>query len=184
MHAPQAAYEWADGCVELDAFCVSVAVGSDPAEAAAGFAADLSTQRRARFGDGWGISQSSFGNDVVQIDVLGDAVVCVEPNGWAGIDEDRAARLSRAGPYAALYRSVNADMELVLARAGRLVRRFDPLLYDSDGAIPEEEGLAFGIAGKPVSASLALIERLTGVRLSRDWLLDLERSTFLRDPDA
>jgi hypothetical protein len=183
MHGPGSEYEWADGCPGLDAFCVSVAVGSDPAAAAAAFAADLGTQRPARLADGWEISQSEFGNDVVQIDVLGGAAVCMEPNGWAGIDAERAARLSRAGPYVALYRSVNADMDFVHARAGRVVRRFDPLLYDADGAISEEEGLAFGVSGA-ISTSLVLIERLTGVRLARAWILDEEHPTFLRDPEA
>jgi hypothetical protein len=121
MRAPGSEYAWADGCPGLDAFCVSVAVDCDPAAAAAAFAADPGTRRPARLADGPEISQSDFGNDVVQIDVLDGAAVCVEPNGWAGIDADRAARLSHAGPYVALYRSVNADMEFVHARAGHVV---------------------------------------------------------------
>jgi len=63
------------------------------------------------------------------------------------------------------------------------VRRFDPLLYEADGAIPEEEGLPFGVSGA-VSGSFTLVERLTGVRLSQAWLLDDEHPTFLRDPEA
>jgi len=183
VDAPETGYGWADGCPDLDAFCVSVAVGSDPAAAVVAFAADPAAERPVRFAEGWWISRSDFGCDVVQIDVLDGAALCVEPNGWAGVDDDRAAGLSHAGPYAAVYRSVNADMDFVHARAGSVVRRFDPLLYEADGAIPEEEGLPFGVSGA-VSGSFTLIERLTGVRLSQAWLLDDEHPTFLRDPEA
>jgi hypothetical protein len=185
MDGPATGYEWADNCPDLDAFCVSVAVGSAPEAVAVAFSADPGGVRSGRFADQWDMKRpDGFGNDTVQIDTVGSAVVCVEANGWAGIDDDRARRLSQAGPYVALYRSVNADMDVVHARAGQVVRRFDPLLYEADGAIPEEDGLAFGVPGGPVSASLALIERLTGVRLTRAWLLEDTHPTFRRDPET
>jgi Family of unknown function (DUF6461) len=182
-----AAYGWTGGERQLDAFCVSVAAGASPAAAVAVFAADPASTRTVTFAGQRDMAApypDGMGNDTVAIDALAGAAVCAQANGWAGVDEARAAALSAPGPYIATYRSVNADMLVVVARDGRVVRAFDPLLYDGSGALREELGLPFGQPGKPVAAAFALAERLTGIRLTRAWLLEAPHPTYRRDPDA
>lgn len=180
-----AAYEWVEGCAELDAYCVAVAVGPDLQAVAEAFGVDPSTTRAATFAGQLELATpypDGFGNDTVGIDRLGDAVIALQANGWAGVEEARATRVSQAGRYAAVYRSVNADMSLVVARDGGMLRAFDPLLYDAEGALDEEAGLPFGHPGSPGAAAFALLERLTGARLTREWVLENRHPTYRRDP--
>jgi hypothetical protein len=81
-----------------------------------------------------------------------------------------------------VYSSVNADARFVHARGGIVIRVFDPLLYEPEGALAEEAGLPFGEPGRSRAAALALVERLTGVQLRRDWLLDIHHPTYRKDP--
>ena len=176
-------YAWSDR--DLDAYCLTIVVGTDEALVLDAFAVDAGSRRTATFVEQWDMSApGGFGNDTVQIAPLGDAIVCIEANGWAGVDEARAGRLSAGGSYAASYRSVNADMLVVVARDGVVTRTFDPLLYDAAGAIPEEAGLPFGEPGRCASAVFALLERLTGVSITRAWLLETPHPCFRRDADA
>ena len=141
--------------------------------------------------DAWRLSESDFGNDLVQISSIGRAVVTFEPNGWHGVGHELAAALSRSGRYAAYFWNVNALMQFVFAEAGEIKRDFDPLLYDNDGArekaLPEEMDLPFPTSGAgpltPGRASLALVERLTGIEISRQWLLDEPHATYRVDPE-
>jgi hypothetical protein len=49
--------------------------------------------------------------------------------------------------------------------------------------LSEERDLPFGHPGEPAAAAFVLIERLTGVTLSHEWLLDERRRDFRRsDP--
>ncbi|MGN6378998.1 MAG: DUF6461 domain-containing protein [Gaiellales bacterium] len=184
---PWSAYRWAEHDGVLDAYCVSVSLGVSEDEAADAFAVHPATRRLATYAEQAGLSApypDGYGNDTVQIDALDGAVVCVESNGWAGVDDARACRLSAGGCSVAAYRSVNADMQFVFARRGEIIRSFDPLLYDSSGALAEEAGLPFGHPGSPTAAAFALIERLTGAGLTREWLIDQAHPTYLRDPET
>jgi hypothetical protein len=178
-------YRWVGRDQEFDAHCVSVIPGGDPVAVAAAFAVDAASRRDATFIEQWDMARpypEGGGNDTVQIDVLGGAVVCVESNGWAGTDVARAEALSHQGVYASTYTNVNALMQLVVARAGAIVRIFDPLLYDPDGAMAEEAGLPFGEPGLCSAAAFVLVERLTGIELTRSWLLDVPHPAYRRDP--
>ena len=101
--------------------------------------------RDATVREAWKLSESDFGNDLIQISFIGDAVVIYEPNGWHGVDEELAGVLSQRGRYAAYYWNVNAVMRFVFAVNGHIQRDFDPLLYDADReqALPEELDLPF-----------------------------------------
>jgi hypothetical protein len=180
-------YAWLDEASEdiLMAGCLAVATATTEAAVRRRFAVDESSRRVASFEDAWGMSESGFGNDVVQVGVVGVAVVAVEPNGWHGVDEGVAAELSRAGRYAALFWNVNSVMRFVYAEDGVVRRSFDPLLYDGGNALEEERDLPFPSDSQkegftPHRASLALLERLTGVAITRSWLLDELRPTFRR----
>lgn len=106
---------------------------------------------------------------------LGSWTVMVESNGFQATTPGTPERLTGGGHQAAvIYRSVNADMQFIWARDGHIVRSFDPLLYEIPGlgdVLPEEEGLRFGL-GSPMGSSFALLEKLTGLSLTRELLED------------
>jgi hypothetical protein len=179
-----AANSWIDADPACDAFCFSVVVGEPEDAVLVAFAVDASTRQLLTFGmqPALGVPYPrGYGNDTVFVDALGDAVVAGENNGWAGVEEERAAALSTGGSFTAIYRNVNALMRFVHARGGRVVRTFDPLLYNAEGALDEERDLSFGV-GQAASAALTLLERLTGIRLERGWLVETPHPTFRRDP--
>jgi|1186.fasta_scaffold13606_4 hypothetical protein len=127
MPEPWSEYQWVDRDPHFDAHCVSIVTGSAADDVVRGFAAHRASARRVTFAEQRGMgapSPQGWGNDTVQIDVLDGAVICVEANGWAGIDKNRARMLSAGGLHVATYRSVNADMQVTYARAGALVRSF------------------------------------------------------------
>ena len=163
-------YAWLDepsSNDDLMAGCLGVIVGVDEAWVAHCLAVDEGSCRQAVVHEAWELSESDFGNDLVQISALGNAVVTYEPNGWRGVCEDLVIALSQRGRYAAYFWNVNAVMRFVYADTGHVRRDFDPLFYDGDRelALPQEFDLPFpsGDADSltPGRASLALIERLT-----------------------
>jgi hypothetical protein len=187
-------YAWLDeesASDDLMAGCLGVAIGTDETTVRQQLRVDEGSQRNATVHEAWQMSESDFGNDLVQIASLGQAVVTFEPNGWHGVESDLATALSESGRYVAYFWSVNAVMQFLFAEAGVVQRTFDPLLYDSDGererALSQEVGLPFPASDDgaltPGRASLALIERLTGVEITQAWLLEQPHSTYRIDPE-
>jgi hypothetical protein len=120
----------------------------------------------------------AWGAVIAQIDSRDGWAVVIEPNGWALADEEALRALSVGGVAVNVFWNVNAVMSFSLARDGVLVRTFDGLIYDArDEPIPEETGFTWGVAA-PRASMLGVMERLTGVRLSRDWVLSTPRRTF------
>jgi hypothetical protein len=114
----------------------------------------------------------------VQVDELDGWTALIEPFGWAGATPEVLARLSDGGRAVNVYWNVNALMHVGWADGGRLVQSFDPLLDDRiDGRTAEEADLPFGDPALALRAAFVLAERLTGVRIERDWLLDRRRPT-------
>ena len=184
-------YAWLDessGDDDLMAGCVGVVMGLDEVEVKGCFAIDQGSRRQATVHEAWQLSESAFGNDLVQISSIGNAVITFEPNGWHGVEGEIASSLSQRGRYVAYFWNVNAVMRFVFAESGLILRDFDPLLYeaDRDRALPEELDLPFPSGSTdsltPGQASLALIERLTGVEITREWLLAEPHPTYLVDP--
>jgi len=147
---PWERYGWVDESWLAEAgFCVSVATNGEVAAVRGTFGADPAPETLADISEAWNLSlDDEAGNDVVQVGLLDGCVVVLEPNGYTGIDVDVAASASRGGRYVSYYCSVNADMLVVYAVDGVVVRAFDPLLYDPDidpgEPLPEEAGLPFG----------------------------------------
>lgn len=110
----------------------------------------------------------------VEATELEDWVVTVEGNGFLATQDDVICRLSELGPAIALYRNVSAVMRFVYAVDRSVIRAFDPLLYDNRSTwtgepLAQEEGLAFGM-GAPMAAAFACAERLSGLKLTRQFL--------------
>lgn len=81
---------------------------------------------------------------------------------------ERLSRLSPASTVASYGTSVNGDHTVLVMQRGRVVRHFDPLLaqsYDGTAPLPEEKGL--DLEDDTEAASFTLLERLTGVDLTR-----------------
>jgi hypothetical protein len=115
----------------------------------------------------------------VQVDELNGWTTLIEPFGWAGATPEVLARLSASGGRAVnVYWNVNALMHVGWADDGRIIASFDPLLDDRpDDREPEEADLPFGDPRLALRAAFVLVERLTHVRIRRDWLLDRARRT-------
>ena len=108
----------------------------------------------------------------------------VEPNGFAGQHRPLVKRLSAAGALVCYYRSVNADMQFVYAERGVERRRFDPLLWPDEQwgePLPQESAFAFGFADDrdPGEQAILLVETLTGLHVSSDWLAQLRDQYFV-----
>lgn len=179
-------YRWAQEDDGFDAYCVTIVRGAPIDDVIDAFGCDRSSRVDAPFAAQRGMSvpyPDGWGNDTIQIDMLDGAVVCLEDNGWGGTEDPRPARLSRNGSYAAVFRNVNAVMQVVAAEGGHVRRRCDPLLYDAEGAVAEEGDLPFGDPELATLAMWVLLERLTGLRLTRGWVLEQPHPTYRRDPD-
>jgi hypothetical protein len=161
-------FGWAERDSRLDAFCFTAVTGVPLDAVLERFDVDLGTSARSTFVESFNPYPDRA---YVVADEVDGGVIVGENNGWWGVDEDTLARVSVGGCAAALYRSVNADMTLAYAEDGAPVASFDPLLdpvpepiaADAHGLLFEEEVTA---------ASLALLSRLTGVRLEPVWLDD------------
>jgi Family of unknown function (DUF6461) len=186
---PWERYAWLMATDMLPGFCVSVADHGDVDRVAVAFGIDPASETVATIHEAWYLmleADDGPENAVVQIGVLNGCVVAVEPDGWAGVNDSTAAEASRGGQYASLYQSVNADMRFVYAVDGTVVRAFDPLLYgpgiDPDEPLIQERDLPFGEPGDTTPAAFVLIERLTGLALTCEWLLEERRPAFRRAP--
>jgi len=125
------------------------------------------------------------GNEVVQIGELGGCIVAIEPLGFTGSEDAVACELSRDGACAALLVTFYSASMFIYAVRGELVRRLSIKLYgwelDYGNGLAEEEDLPFGDdEGSHYAAALLLIERLTGPRLEREWVLEQRRPAYRR----
>lgn len=94
---------------------------------------------------------------------------------------DRYVReLSRGGIAASYGNTVNGDDHVLVARDGKLVRSFDPFLDENflaTAPLPQEEGLDLEYDTEP--AAWTLLERLTKLHITQDWLMDQEHPVYL-----
>ena len=115
---------------------------------------------------------------LVQEDELDGWTVLIEPHGWAGATPAVLQRLSDGGRAVNVFWNVNALMHIGWAEDGRVVRSFDPLVEErEEQRLPEEADLPFGEPETTLAAAFVLVERLTGVRIERDWLVTRRRPT-------
>lgn len=178
-------YAWAE---PIDALTVTLLQGAGLQDVGDALRFDWSSERLATFDDAMEQLDPEGWDHPVQVDELDGRLVVVEPNGFLMNDQELLARLSDQGVAVSVFWNVNAHAQFTLARRGRVVRSFDPVIpdYEPEGdPLPEEEGLAFGGDGELSSAlSLTLLERVTGVRIEEGWLLDRPRRTWLAPEPA
>jgi hypothetical protein len=175
MSEPWERYGWLDDDDILECFCLSVAVGADPAQAVAAFGADPASQAVLPIHDAW-LSLADWDNEVtygadsvVQIGMLDGQIVILEPAGAVGMRNPVATALSQRGRYASFWQGLGPTWCLY-AMDGRVIREFEPLFQSDDDPaerLPEEAGLPFDV-GRCSKAAMVLIERLTGVAISKE----------------
>ncbi|HEX7277856.1 MAG TPA: DUF6461 domain-containing protein [Acidimicrobiales bacterium] len=150
--------------------CITVVRGSTVADVLAGFGADPSAAPVHI--DPWDSTGS------VHVGQVEDAVVTVEYNGFEGSRAEVLRVVSRSATAVSVFWNVNFDMRFSYASGGTVVTSFDPMFPDDvftgtppRQALPAIEGLPFPEHAIP--SALALAERVTGVRLTRDRILRL-----------
>ncbi|XBB65255.1 DUF6461 domain-containing protein [Nocardioides sp. WV_118_6] len=108
-------------------------------------------------------------------------VVVLSRYGWFGARQLRA--LSRGGVAASYSNTVNGDDHVFVARAGRIVRSFDPFLdpsWGDRGPLPQGRGL--DLEDDTVAASWTLLDRLTSITVPAEWLDEEPLPTYVLPP--
>ena len=161
-----------------EALCITVVLARDEPTILAALGADPSTARSMTYL----ATLDEWSDDIATARVWrdGDAVVIVEPNGWELSIPETFLEIVGDAFAVTVFWNVNANMQVLVARGGAIVRSFDPLFYpDEPGEgepLPEEAGLAFG-EDHATSSALALFARLTGFRPTPEAVTGGERPT-------
>jgi hypothetical protein len=121
-----------------------------------------------------------------QIGHLGGWTVVIEDNGAGGADPANREALSAAGSAVNVFWNVNGASSFGYAVGGRLVRYFDPSRADTwadEGEpLPGEADLDFDDEdADPIPPAMLLMQRLAGVTLDRDWVLNTARTIYLAE---
>lgn len=161
-------FDWVD---KIEAFCFTVIIGLSAEEVIRRLGGDPACTRMMTFDECfWSVDEPQW----VQVGAVDGGVLVAEHNGWRG--EELAVELSVGGRLACFCRDVHAVMRFVYAVDGVLALTFDPLVdrhpgagADPDLLQPYLAGLPFGLHAAEPSA-LTLMERMTGVRVTEEWL--------------
>ena len=171
-------YAWAE---RVDAVTIAYVRGLDLREVGDVYRVDWSTERQATFDDAWdGVSLESD-EQAIQLEERDGWVVVVEPVGFLSTDDAVLTELSRGGEAVCVFWNVNAKYQFSVAREGVLVRSLDPFIQDwepTGDPLPQEAGLEFGGEGETAELSLELAERVTGVHLTEEWVLETPHRTL------
>ncbi|GAA2975456.1 DUF6461 domain-containing protein [Actinokineospora diospyrosa] len=169
-------YAWADTAFDL-AWTLAVTTGRTEREVLAVYGVrddarptdvtfEAALEERNEHFDDYGL---------LQLKRHGEHLVAIEPNGWVGNAPAVAQQLARpTGLFVSVYWSANGDHQIVQARDGQLVARFDPtfigLPAGANDMLPgwvEPEDFPLDHLK---SASLAALERVTAVAVEESWL--------------
>jgi hypothetical protein len=168
-------YKWLSGPTRPEAMCITVATRLSPEEVLLAFGADP-------HGPTVALADLDYGeNDpMVAVIPVEGAVVAIEDNGWEGSRPEVLRPLSAGGRAGSMFWNVNSSMRVSVAEAGRLIGSFDPVdpdqrWGDEPAAVdPLIADLDFD-AGDWIPLGMAVVERFTGVHVTRDILSGIDR---------
>ena len=161
-----AEYRWLQNDPRLDAFCVTAVADGGRDRVLAAFGADPATETSTTFRESFNDFPST---SYILVGEVPGGILVAEHNGWRGTLEDVVTVVSRGTTAASFYRNVNAVMAFFHAVEGEVRSMFDPLLEGVPDELSEQaEGLDFETATE--ASAFALLERLTGIRFSQEWL--------------
>ena len=174
---PTCDYGWVE---RLDAYCFTAVIGLGSDEVIRRLGGDPGASASLTFEECfWTVDAPQW----AQVGEVGRGVLIAEHNGWRG--EEAAGNLSARGRTACFCRDVSAAMRFSHAVDGVVLAAFDPLLdpAPAEGADPAcldglLAGLPFGLDAAEASA-MALLERVTGVRVTAEWLNRPQRAVQL-----
>jgi hypothetical protein len=167
----------ADNTLPTEALCLTVVRGLDLAEALRRFDA-CAGRRSATLAAAGEMAAGAFPNDLplVVADRCGDWVLLAENNGFHGSLREVLARLSSGTVAASVYWNVNMQSSIGYAEDGKLLAAFDFVISqhasgaDRDRLAPFLDGLHFANAYRKKAEAMTVLERVSGVRVSREWL--------------
>lgn len=174
---PTSGYGWVE---RLEAYCFTAVVGLDSDEVIRRLGSNPATCTHLTFEECfWTVDAPQW----AQVGDVGRGVLVAEHNGWRG--EEAVDGLSTRARTTCFCRDVSAAMRFVHAVDGVLLASFDPLLEPApaEGADPAcldglLTDLPFGLDAAEVSA-MTLLERVTGVRVTAEWLNRPQRAVRL-----
>lgn len=123
----------------------------------------------------------------VQLDRLGDWLVIIEDNGFLGCLPEYLGALSADGEAVNLYWNVNFNTKFGYARAGSVVRAFDPRGINGEDGEPLAVEADIDFADEDADTAglmLLLMERITGETPDVDWLMQRARPIYLANTSA
>ena len=170
-------YGWVE---PLEAYCFTAIVGLHADEVIRRLGADPATTALRTFEECF---WAAYGPQWAQVGPVDAGVLVAEHNGWRA--EEAIETLSVGARVACFFRNVRAVMHFIYAVDGAVLAEFDPLLEarPASGRDPWAleralTGLPFGLFAAEPSA-MSLLERTTGVRVSRAWLNRPQRAVQL-----
>jgi hypothetical protein len=170
-------YGWVE---TLEAYCFTAVVGPGPDEVIRRLGGDPDEAQPRTFEECF---WAADGPQWAQVGLVGGAVLVAEHNGWRA--EESVEALSRRARVACFFRNVHAVTHFVYAVDGAVLAEFDPLVDGRHASGTDPHAIADAVADLPFglfsaeASSLALVERLTGVRVDRDWLDTPQRAVRL-----
>lgn len=181
-------YAWADTAYDL-AWTVAVIQGRTESEVVVAYGGSVEMMLGRLVFDAANNERINHMDDygVLQVKMLDDQTVAIEPNGWTGNVPEVARRLSTNGGYFLSVYWSPAAFQVLQAHNGQVTGSFDPnfiglpagandLLpgWVADDAFPLEH---------LKSACLAAMEQQTGVAFDQAWLTEPLPTYRIPDPD-
>ena len=166
-------YGWVEA---LEAYCFTAIVGLDADEAVRRLGGDPAATERRTFDECF---WTAAGPQWAQIGSVDSGLIVAEHNGWRA--EEAVVELSAGARLACFFRNVSAVMRFIYAVDRVVLADFDPMLDGRPAAgLPPSAltGLPFGLFAAEPDA-MTLLERVTGVRVTRRWLRLPQRAVLL-----
>ena len=166
-------------------FCLLAAKGATAAQVLDAFEADPQPSGSGDYDAAWELAGEGWDQvpegalperSAIQIGELDGWAVAFEPEGYACSMDGVVQSLSQHGRVVSFYESDDGGAQVALADGGKIIRAFDPVLWDAKGATPQEAGLPFDDENANWDAlALYLMERWGGPRFTQAWLFDTTR---------
>ena len=166
----------ADNTLPCEALCLTAVWGVAIPDAVLRYDGFPGSRQGALVATDEQVSIRSASLPVVFVDDCDGWTFLLEDNGYHGTDPQVLTALSRDSLAVSVYWNVNRLSRINYAQAGRLLATFDfvirqqPYGEDPDRIRPYLSGLAFTDQARILAEGVALVEHVTGVRLTRDWL--------------
>jgi Family of unknown function (DUF6461) len=164
-------FEWIQSTVFRDGACVTLVAPADAGGVVRGFGGDLAGARRTSLAE---IGLPSVDEPKVAVRDLGSWLLVVEVNGWQGSRPEVLRRISSGGRAVSAYWNVNLTTRFSYAVDGRVLTAFEVMSPGRrHGADPDcLEEVRAGLPwedGEWVPLMLALVSRVTGLRIEPEW---------------